>query len=230
MATRAHLIIFDRDGGACTYCGARLESTGPRLTRDLGELRRVWQVDHVLARERGGNDSPDNLVLACGQCNLVKGGSLLGDWDPRAGRLPAGLAEHIAARSADDHRARRVLAQLKMLAFAISMRVAPGRAAVLAEWAALTDSGLSPGPPLHAFVAARATRPTLIHSALHGRGSRQHLTQGCPAAQRIGSPCSCVGFEGELCEWCGPLDILFPSPRRGFTPAPRTASWSRSDG
>ena len=214
MATRAHLRIFDRGGGVCTYCGGTLERDGPRLSRDLGELRRVWQVDHVLARGSGGGDSSDNVVLACGQCNLVKGGSLLADWDPRAGRLPTGRAERIAARSDDDERTERVLARLRLLAFAIGMRVAPARADVLAEWAALTDSGQSAGPPLHAFVAARATVPTLIHSALHGRGSRRHLLRECGAAQRIAAMCTCDEFVGELCELCGPLDMLFPSPRR----------------
>ena len=213
MATRAHLEIFDRDGGVCTYCGSTLERDGPRRTADLGEMRRVWQVDHVLPRGRGGSDSPDNLVLACGQCNLIKGGSLLADWDQRGGELPTYHTERLAARSADDERAGRLLAQLSVLALGISMRVAPGRAAVLAEWAALTDSGQSAGPPLHAFIAARATVPTLVHSALHGRGNRQHLLRECEAAQRIAAVCTCDEFEGELCERCGPLDVSFPSPR-----------------
>ena len=213
MATRAHLAIFDRDGGACTYCGITLKRDGPRLSRDLGELRRVWQVDHVVALGGGGSDSSNNLVLACGQCNLVKGGSLLADWDPRAGRLPTGRAERIAARSTDDARTERMLAQLRLLALAISMRVAPGRADVLSEWATLTDSGRSAGPPLHAFVAARATVPTLIHSASHARGNRQHLLRECGAAQRIAAVCMCDEFVGELCELCGPLDMAFPSPR-----------------
>lgn len=222
MATRAHLKIFDRDGGLCTYCGIRLERDGPRLSRDLRELSRVWQVDHVLARGRGGSDSSANLVLACGQCNLVKGGGLLAGWDPRAGQLPTGRAERIAARSTDDERTERSLAQLRLLAFAISMRVAPARADALAEWAGLTDSGQSAGPPLHAFVVARATVPTLIHSALHGRGNRQHLLRECQAAQRIADTCTCDEFVGELCEWCGPLDMSFPSPRHSVPGTPRT--------
>jgi 5-methylcytosine-specific restriction endonuclease McrA len=49
-----------RDGLRCHYCDTL-------VTYD------EVQIDHVLARARGGSDAPHNLVLACPQCNHVKG-------------------------------------------------------------------------------------------------------------------------------------------------------------
>lgn len=38
---------------------------------------RFAQIDHVLARGRGGGDEDENLVLACDYCNAKKGGQLV---------------------------------------------------------------------------------------------------------------------------------------------------------
>jgi 5-methylcytosine-specific restriction endonuclease McrA len=48
-----------RDGLRCHYC----ESI---MTYDEA------QVDHILAKARGGSDAPHNLVLACPSCNNIK--------------------------------------------------------------------------------------------------------------------------------------------------------------
>lgn len=56
--TRRNLML--RDGYECQYCGRR-----PGL--------RELNVDHVVPRSRGGNDSWENLVISCRRCNLVKG-------------------------------------------------------------------------------------------------------------------------------------------------------------
>ena len=56
--TRRNLMF--RDAHTCQYCGKR-----PPL-RDLN-------IDHVLPRSRGGEDSWENLVTACRVCNLRKG-------------------------------------------------------------------------------------------------------------------------------------------------------------
>ncbi|WP_119730290.1 HNH endonuclease [Thermomonospora amylolytica] len=45
-----------RDRGLCGYCG-----------------KRGHTIDHVLPRSRGGADSWENTVLACGRCNNRKG-------------------------------------------------------------------------------------------------------------------------------------------------------------
>lgn len=54
-----------RRGGPCVYCGAQAES-----------------VDHVVPLSRGGAEHVDNLVPACGWCNLSKGNKLLDEWWP----------------------------------------------------------------------------------------------------------------------------------------------------
>lgn len=51
--------IFERDEHRCQYCGER------HTKQDL-------TIDHVLPRSRGGEDTWENLVLACVQCNLRK--------------------------------------------------------------------------------------------------------------------------------------------------------------
>jgi 5-methylcytosine-specific restriction endonuclease McrA len=56
--TRRNLMF--RDAHQCQYCGKR-----PPL--------RELNIDHVLPRSRGGDDSWENLVTACRVCNLRKG-------------------------------------------------------------------------------------------------------------------------------------------------------------
>ena len=53
-------LLVARDGLYCHYCDKLMS---------YGEA----QVDHVVARARGGSDAPDNLVLACPRCNQIKG-------------------------------------------------------------------------------------------------------------------------------------------------------------
>ena len=53
--------VFLRDGFACQYCGA------PGTSQDL-------TFDHVIPRSRGGRTTWQNIVAACGPCNLRKGG------------------------------------------------------------------------------------------------------------------------------------------------------------
>jgi len=50
--------ILRRDNNTCQYCGAR----GPVMT-----------ADHVIPKSMGGNDSWENMVCACPQCNARKG-------------------------------------------------------------------------------------------------------------------------------------------------------------
>jgi 5-methylcytosine-specific restriction endonuclease McrA len=49
--------IRERDSHRCVYCGA---AHGP------------MHLDHVVARNRGGSDTADNLVVACASCNSAK--------------------------------------------------------------------------------------------------------------------------------------------------------------
>lgn len=59
--------IDARDGHRCVYCGA---PAGPG----------VGHLDHVVARELGGADTPANLVSACASCNSAKGAMTLREW------------------------------------------------------------------------------------------------------------------------------------------------------
>ena len=54
---KKYLVI--RDGLRCHYCGTL-------VTYDKA------QVDHVIAKARGGTDAPSNLVIACQMCNGLK--------------------------------------------------------------------------------------------------------------------------------------------------------------
>ena len=54
--------LFARDGFRCVYCG----DSSHRLT-----------LDHVVPRSRGGDSVWENVVTACGPCNLRKGDRLL---------------------------------------------------------------------------------------------------------------------------------------------------------
>ena len=49
--------LFLRDAFTCQYCGAQGEMT----------------FDHVVPRSRGGRTTWENVVAACGRCNLRKG-------------------------------------------------------------------------------------------------------------------------------------------------------------
>jgi 5-methylcytosine-specific restriction endonuclease McrA len=55
--------VFLRDGFACQYCGHA--QSAPDLT-----------FDHVIPRSRGGRTTWENVVAACGPCNLRKGSRL----------------------------------------------------------------------------------------------------------------------------------------------------------
>lgn len=58
--------VLARDGRRCAFCG------GAAAT-----------VDHVLPRSRGGGDTWENTVAACGKCNNRKG-----DRTPAEARMP----------------------------------------------------------------------------------------------------------------------------------------------
>lgn len=71
--TRRNLMF--RDAHECQYCGKR-----PPL-RDLN-------IDHVLPRSRGGDDTWENLVTACRTCNLRKGWRTPEEANMRLARRP----------------------------------------------------------------------------------------------------------------------------------------------
>lgn len=65
-----------RAGEACEYCGLlQMDSPFARL-----------HIEHVRPKKHGGDDSSDNLALACIDCNLAKGANIAGI-DPETDRL-----------------------------------------------------------------------------------------------------------------------------------------------
>lgn len=68
--------IIGRAGHRCEYC--RLHETHQPLV--------AFHVEHIVARQHGGDDSPGNLALACQRCNLRKGTNLTGR-DPETNQV-----------------------------------------------------------------------------------------------------------------------------------------------
>lgn len=56
--------IFRRDDYKCVYCRSSSNLT----------------LDHVLPKSKGGPNTWKNLVTCCGECNVKKGDSLVGDF------------------------------------------------------------------------------------------------------------------------------------------------------
>ncbi|KKM17464.1 hypothetical protein LCGC14_1675530 [marine sediment metagenome] len=55
--------VMERDGFTCQYCG-------------VSALAAELQVDHVMPVSCGGQDTPENLLTACKECNAGKSSSL----------------------------------------------------------------------------------------------------------------------------------------------------------
>ena len=65
--------ILKRDNNTCQYCG-----------KNKSEIT----IDHILPKDKGGNDSWNNVVVACKRCNMIKGNYLLKDIDMQLIRKP----------------------------------------------------------------------------------------------------------------------------------------------
>jgi len=59
--------VRERADGFCEYC---------RFPEAHSELRHV--VDHIIARQHGGQTTLENLALSCGRCNRHKGPNIAG--------------------------------------------------------------------------------------------------------------------------------------------------------
>lgn len=62
--TRRDAIVFVRAKGRCEYCDAELIHN--RITWD------AVQFDHIVPKSKGGDESEENLALACKPCNNQK--------------------------------------------------------------------------------------------------------------------------------------------------------------
>lgn len=76
ISKKTRFEVFKRDAFVCVYCGAHPPAV-------------LLHVDHIVAVANGGTNDPDNLVTACGPCNLGKGATPLG-------AIPESLAEKSA--------------------------------------------------------------------------------------------------------------------------------------
>lgn len=68
MHSATRRLVRTRAEQRCEYC--RLEQKHTPFA--------LFHVDHVIPRQHGGSDEPDNLALACHHCNLHKGSNLTG--------------------------------------------------------------------------------------------------------------------------------------------------------
>jgi 5-methylcytosine-specific restriction endonuclease McrA len=68
-------VVRGRAAGICEYC---------RLPEWAHE--RPFHVEHIVARQHGGDDGIENLALACDRCNLHKGPTLSGI-DPESSQI-----------------------------------------------------------------------------------------------------------------------------------------------
>lgn len=63
---------YERQRSRCYWCGQTIDSE--------------YHVDHIVPLSKGGSNWPENLVIACPQCNQSKGDKLPHEW-PKSGRL-----------------------------------------------------------------------------------------------------------------------------------------------
>lgn len=64
LSKKVRFDVFKRDGFACQYCG----NTPPAV---------ILEVDHIDPVCEGGEDTRDNLITACFDCNRGKAGATL---------------------------------------------------------------------------------------------------------------------------------------------------------
>jgi hypothetical protein len=68
--------VRERAGFRCEYCHLP----------DFAAATSAFHVEHVIARQHGGADDPDNRAWSCHRCNLYKGPNLSGR-DPLTGKI-----------------------------------------------------------------------------------------------------------------------------------------------
>jgi 5-methylcytosine-specific restriction endonuclease McrA len=67
---KLRVIILDRDGFKCIYCGKNPREDNVKL-----------HIDHKIPRNKGGKDTLDNLITSCDKCNLGKSDRMLHFWE-----------------------------------------------------------------------------------------------------------------------------------------------------
>jgi 5-methylcytosine-specific restriction endonuclease McrA len=77
MDSATRVFVRVRAGERCEYCLLRREQIDLPL-----------HVEHIIAKQHGGSDDPENLALCCGRCSLSKGPNLSGIDPERAELVP----------------------------------------------------------------------------------------------------------------------------------------------
>jgi len=75
MDAASRELVRQRAGDRCEYC---------HLPQEFSELR--FHIEHIKPRQHGGREAPENLALACPDCNLAKGPNLAG-LQPGGGKI-----------------------------------------------------------------------------------------------------------------------------------------------
>ena len=74
MDAKTRQLVRRRAGEVCEYCRIPQEAT-PLIP---------FHIEHIVAKQHGGGDDPDQLALACDRCNAYKGPNLT-SIDPESG-------------------------------------------------------------------------------------------------------------------------------------------------
>jgi hypothetical protein len=61
VSAEVRLLVRQRTGYACEYCGVSETDSGGELT-----------IDHIQPQTKAGSDDPENLVYCCNRCNQYK--------------------------------------------------------------------------------------------------------------------------------------------------------------
>lgn len=75
--------LGEQTGYACDYCGLDFLASV--------ENYKMWQCDHIIPRNKGGSDAPDNLTVACRICNM----DFKSTYDPRSDTPPNASREQL---------------------------------------------------------------------------------------------------------------------------------------
>jgi hypothetical protein len=73
--SRLRAVAFTRQGGRCYYCAVPIwliDAKSFAQKHPLTQRQTKWlqcTAEHLIARQDGGTDSPDNIAAACLYCN-----------------------------------------------------------------------------------------------------------------------------------------------------------------
>lgn len=75
-------MIYQRDDHTCQYCGSKKKLT----------------IDHIVPKSRGGQDTWENMVVACSTCNTKKGNTLLEQTGMKLIKTPKSMENKITLK------------------------------------------------------------------------------------------------------------------------------------